>query len=82
MQTSGKGNFQYTFDLSDGSAVALSAGKYYTPSGKSLTDVGITPDVEMDLDGADYEALYYGALAPEDDEQLQAGLALLLEKIA
>lgn len=82
MQTSGKGNFQYTFDLSDGSAVALSAGKYFTPSGKSLTDVGITPDVEMDLDGADYEALYYGALAPEDDEQLQAGLALLLEKIA
>ena len=82
VQTSGKGNFQYTFELSDGSAVALSVGKYFTPNGRSLTDVGVTPDVEMDLDGADYQALYYGTLAPEDDEQLQAGLQLLLEKIA
>ena len=40
VQTSGKGNFQYTLDLGDGSAVALSVGKYFTPSGKSLTDVG------------------------------------------
>lgn len=82
VQTSGKGNFQYTFELSDGSAVALSVGKYFTPNGRSLTDVGVTPDVEMDLDGADYQALYYGTLAPEDDEQLQAGLQMLLEKIA
>ena len=82
VQTSGKGNFQYTLELGDGSAVALSVGKYYTSSGKSLTDVGVTPDVEMDLDYADYEALYYGNLAPEDDEQLQAGIQALLEQIS
>ena len=82
MQTSGKGNFQYTFNLSDGSAVALSVGKYFTPSGKSLTDVGVTPDVEVNLDYADYESLYYGTLAHEEDEQLQAAVEVLREKIS
>ena len=82
MQTSGKGNFQYTFNLSDGSAVALSVGKYFTPSGKSLTDVGVTPDVEVNLDYADYEFLYYGTLAVEEDEQLQAAVEVLREKIS
>ena len=77
VQTSGKGNFQYTLDLGDGSAVALSCGKYFTPKGVSLTDVGVTPDVEVDLDYADYEALYYGILETQDDEQLQAGVAAL-----
>lgn len=77
MQTSGKGNFQYTLDLGDGSAVALSSGKYYTPQGRSLTDVGVVPDVQMDLDAVDYQALYYGVLEPEQDEQLQAAVAAL-----
>ena len=48
-KTSGKGYFQTTFLLSDGSAVGLSIGKYYTPSGVSLEKVGITPDVEIAL---------------------------------
>ena len=82
VQTSGKGNFQYTFNLSDGSAVALSVGKYYTPSGKSLTDVGIVPDVEADLSYADYEALYYGTLPLDEDAQVQAALEVLQEKIS
>ena len=82
VQTTGKGNFQYTLDLGDGSAVALSCGKYYTPKGISLTDVGVTPDLVMDLSDEDYTALYYSALEPEDDEQLQAAVEILLEKIA
>lgn len=77
VQTSGKGNFQYTLDLGDGSSVALSCGKYYTPNGISLSDVGVTPDVSVDLSDADYEALYYGALDPADDEQLQEGIRVL-----
>ncbi len=82
VQTSGKGNFQYTLPLSDGSAVALSVGKYFTPGGKSLTDVGIIPDVEVDLTYEDYEALYYGMLEQADDEQLQAAIEVLLTKIS
>ena len=46
-QTCGKGYFQQTYSLQDGSAVNLSVGKYYTPKGVSLADVGITPDVEV-----------------------------------
>ena len=76
-QTSGKGNFQYTLDLGDGSAAAISAGKYVTPKGKSLTDVGITPDIVQELNYEDNVALYYGNLAYEDDEQIQAALAAL-----
>lgn len=81
-KTVGKGNFQYTIPLSDGSAVALSVGKYYTPKGKSLTDVGITPDMEVDLSEEDYISLYYGTLEAVEDEQLQAALSELLRKIS
>lgn len=48
-QTTGKGYFQSTFQLPDGAAVGLSIGKYYTPQGKSLADVGITPDVVVSI---------------------------------
>lgn len=81
-QTSGKGNFQYTFPLSDGSAVAISVGKYFTPEGKSLTDVGVTPDIPVDLSYEDYLSLYYGSLPREEDEQLQAAVSDLLTKIS
>ena len=80
--TVGKGNYQNGFVLSDGSFLNISTGKYFTPQGKSLTDVGITPDVELDLSDKDYAALYYRQLAQADDAQLQAALALLREKIA
>lgn len=58
-KTSGKGYFQNTFRLPDGSAVGLSIGKYYTPNGESLEKVGITPDVEIALgeDGEDVQLL-------------------------
>jgi carboxyl-terminal processing protease len=44
--TTGKGYFQNTFRLIDGSAVNLSTGQYYTPNGISLAEVGgLQPDV-------------------------------------
>lgn len=81
-KTSGKGNFQYTYTLSDGSGLNLSVGKYYTPKGRSLTDVGVTPDVEVELSDADLWDLYYSMLLPEDDEQLQAAVNGLRQKIS
>lgn len=48
-KTVGKGYFQSTFLLPDGSAVGLSIGKYYTPNGKNLANIGITPDVSVPL---------------------------------
>ena len=76
-KTSGKGHFQSTFTLNDGSAVALSIGKYYTPNGISLEGVGIVPDVEIIMDDSAFADLYYGQLAPEEDPQVQAALEAL-----
>ena len=76
-QTSGKGYFQNTFKLNDGSAVALSTGKYFTPKGISLEGVGITPDVMLELGEEQAVQLYLKQLPPEEDAQLQAAIAAL-----
>ena len=44
-KTFGKGSVQTIFELGDGSALKLTIAKYYTPSGRSIQDAGITPDV-------------------------------------
>ncbi|MBE6924208.1 MAG: S41 family peptidase [Ruminococcaceae bacterium] len=76
-KTYGKGYFQSAFRLSDGSAVNLSIGKYYTPKGKSLAGVGLTPDVEIPVDKETEAAIYMGQLEPEEDPQLQAAIKAL-----
>ena len=75
--TVGKGVYQTTISLGDGSAVALSTGKYFTPKGNSLTDVGVTPDVRVDVDEETAEKIYYGTLSYADDLQIQAAIQVL-----
>ena len=75
--TVGKGVYQTTISLGDGSAVALSTGKYFTPKGNSLTDVGVTPDVRVDVDEETAEKIYYGTLGYADDLQIQAAIQVL-----
>ena len=81
-KTCGKGNFQTGFQLSDGSLLNISIGKYYTPQGRSLTDLGVTPDVEIEYDDETYAKLYYSQLEDADDTQLQAALRILTDKIS
>ena len=81
-KTVGKGNFQTAFTLSDGSMMNLSIGKYYTPQGRSLTDTGITPDVEIALSDEDGAKLYYGQLEKADDAQLQAAIREITQKLS
>jgi len=76
-QTSGKGFFQVVYQLSDGSAVGISIGKYFTPSGVSLEGVGITPDIPVDVDDATFNAIYAGILDPMEDPQILAAIAAL-----
>lgn len=77
-QTCGKGYFQTTFPLSDGSAIAISIGKYRTPNGVSLAEVGgLVPDQVVELDQEDYEALYYDQLSHKDDPQLEKAIEAL-----
>ena len=76
-QTSGKGYFQNTFPLVDGSAVALSTGKYFTPKGVSLEGVGITPDILSTVDEELYWQIYYNQIPPEEDPQIAVAIAAL-----
>lgn len=76
-QTYGKGYFQTTIQLGDGSAVGLSVGRYTTPNGVSLAGVGITPDVVVEVDEETDFAIYAGTLEPQDDPQIQAAVDAL-----
>lgn len=79
-QTVGKGYFQNTFRLQDGSAVGLSVGKYYTPKGVSLAGVGITPDAVVEVDDETAARIYYGLLDPMEDPQILAAVEALKAK--
>lgn len=76
-KTCGKGYFQNTLPLSDGSAVGLSVGKYFTPNGQSLADVGVTPDRVVEVDEDTRWKIYYGTLPTEEDVQLETARELL-----
>lgn len=77
-QTCGKGYFQNCFQLADGSAVNISTGKYYTPKGVSLAEVGgLVPDVVVEVEDDVLAGIYYGTLDPMEDPQILAALEAL-----
>ena len=77
-ETTGKSYFQNTFQLSDGSAVGLSIGKYFTPKGVSLAEVGgLKPEIKIELDDETEAKLYAGLLEPADDPHIQAAIEAL-----
>ena len=76
-QTFGKGIVQKVYPLSDGTAVKLTVSKYYTPKGNNIHGIGITPDVEIELDSDVANEI----TIPEDkDNQLQKAIEILTEK--
>lgn len=76
--TTGKGYYQNTLMLGDGSAVALSVGKYYTGKGVSLAEEGgLSPDVLSEVDDNTAALIYAGLLTPEEDPQIQAAIEAL-----
>lgn len=74
--TYGKGIVQRMFPLEDGSAIKLTIAKYFTPNGNDIHQVGVEPDVEVELD---YEA--YRESEGENDNQLQKAVECLMEKM-
>lgn len=80
-KTTGKGYYQNTLQLSDGSAVNLSTGKYSTPKGVNLTEVGgLTPDVTVAVDAEMAALIYADAVPTAEDPQIQAAVVALAEK--
>lgn len=75
-QTFGKGIVQNLIPLGDGSAIKLTTSHYYTPSGFDLNEIGLTPDVVIDLDD---ELKKKVVVELEEDNQLQKALEVLKE---
>ncbi|MDD5936561.1 MAG: S41 family peptidase, partial [Clostridiales bacterium] len=75
-QTFGKGIVQSVIPLYDGSAMKLTVSNYYTPKGRSIHKVGITPDVVIELDKS-----LTGVITEEQDNQLQSAVQFLKKQI-
>jgi len=81
----GKGTVQTTrYYEEDGSALYFTIAHYLTPSGRNVNEVGITPDVHVEVSQAtiDYAKDHPGEdLPPDQDNQLQKGLEVLRQKM-
>ena len=67
----GKGSVQAIIPLKNKGALRLTVSKYYLPSGKSISEVGITPDIEVIEDPDDFK------FNSKTDNQLNFALKLL-----
>lgn len=77
--TSGKGYSQSPVELSDGSAIILSTNKYYTPQGNTLAQVGVTPDIIVELSVEENKKFYY--LTSETDPQILTAIDEIQKQI-
>ena len=67
----GKGSVQSIIPLKNDGAIRLTVAKYYLPSGKSISEVGVSPDIEIDEENDDFR------IKPEPDNQLEYAIKLL-----
>lgn len=77
-QSFGKGIVQSILPLTDGSAVKMTVSTYYTPNGRSIHGLGITPDVEVELDA---ELKQLVVIPLEEDNQLQTAVQEVKKKL-
>ena len=72
-QSYGKGSVQSIIPLKNKGAIRLTISKYYLPSGKSISEVGVVPDIEIGEETDDFK------INSESDNQLKFALKLLNE---
>lgn len=65
-KTFGKGSVQTIIKLEDGSGLKLTTAKFYAPSGRSINEVGVTPDVTVEITEQD-----------KTDKQLESAINIL-----
>ncbi len=75
--TFGKGLVQTVMPLSKGRAVKLTTSRYYTPSGDSIHEVGVTPDVLIEESPGYPDLSLSGTLYREEDAQLAEAMEQL-----
>ena len=67
----GKGSVQSIIPLNNDGAIRLTVSRYYLPSGDSISEVGIIPDIEIDEKSENFQ------INTETDNQLKFALKLL-----
>ena len=67
----GKGSVQSIIPLKNEGAIRLTVAKYYLPSGKSISKVGIKPDIEISEEGEEFR------IKTKTDNQLNYAIKLL-----
>ena len=70
-KTYGKGSVQSIIPLSDGGGIRLTVSKYYLPSGKSISEIGVEPDIFIEELGENFE------INTQSDNQLKYAINLL-----
>ncbi len=77
-QTFGKGIVQTVYPLDENTAVKMTVSSYYTHAGRNIHGVGITPDIEVELNE---ELRQKAEITKEEDNQLQAAIEALMSKL-
>ena len=66
-----KGSVQSIIPLKNDGAIRLTIAKYYLPSGKSISEVGVSPDIEIEEETEEFR------IKTETDNQLNYAIKLL-----
>ena len=70
--TFGKGSVQSIIPLKNRGAIRLTVSKYYLPSGKSISEVGVVPDIKVEEEGEEF------SINTTTDNQLNYAIDLLI----
>jgi len=70
-RTYGKGSVQSIIPLKNGGGIRLTISKYYLPSGESISEVGVIPDIFVEESGDDFK------IGSKTDNQLKYAVNLL-----
>tara|TARA_B110000438_G_scaffold289638_1_gene324425 strand:+ start:512 stop:1672 length:1161 start_codon:yes stop_codon:yes gene_type:complete len=70
--TFGKGSVQSIIPLKNKGAIRLTVSKYYLPSGKSISEIGVMPDIKIEEEGEKF------LINTETDNQLNYAIKLLI----
>ena len=70
--TFGKGSVQSIIPLNNRGAIRLTVSKYYLPSGKSISEVGVVPDIKVEEEGEEF------SINTTTDNQVNYAIDLLI----